>query len=135
MQLRLDTIYMPEHSPWDVPAYRYDVVVSGAKAGTISFRVGENERLVRFAGHIGFGIEEPFRGHRLAGRAIRQLLPLADSYGINPIWLGCNPDNLSSMAVMKWLGATYIETVDIPPDYERYYARGERKKRRYRLDF
>lgn len=39
------------------------------------------------------------------------------------------------MRVMDWLGATYIETVDIPPDYKRYYARGERTKRRYRLDF
>jgi predicted acetyltransferase len=135
MHLRLDTIYMPADSPWGVPAYRYDVVVSGAKAGTISLRVSDDDRLVRFAGHIGFGIDALFRGHRLAGRAVRQLLPLAESYRLKPLWLGCNPDNFASMQVMNWLGASYVETVDIPPDYERYYARGERQKRRYRLDF
>lgn len=135
MHLRLNTVYMSANSPWGVPAYRYDVVVCGAKAGTISLRVSDDDQLVRIAGHIGFGIDERFRGRRLAGRAVRQLLPLADSHHLKPLWLGCNPDNFSSMKVMNWLGATYTETVNIPPDYERYYARGERQKRRYRLDF
>lgn len=75
MQLRLDEIYEPMDSPWAVPAYRFDVVADGVKAGTISFRIGDNDRLVRFAGQIGFGIDTPFRGRRLAGRAVRLLLP------------------------------------------------------------
>ena len=122
-------------SPWAVPAYRFDVVADGVKAGTISFRVGDNDRLVRFAGQIGFGIDTPFRGRRLAGRAVRLLLPLAASYELRPLWLACNPDNIPSMKVMEWLGANYVETVDLPPDYDRYYSRGERKKRRYRFDY
>lgn len=135
LHLRLDEIYSPTGSPWAVPAYRFDVMVGDERAGTISLRVGDNERLVRFAGHVGFGIDEALRGNRRAGRAVRLLLPLARSHCLQPLWLSCNPDNAASIRVMEWLGATYVETVDLPPDYDRYYARGERQKRRYRLEY
>jgi predicted acetyltransferase len=135
LELRIDKVYGYSDSPWAVPAYRFDVLAEGRKAGTISLRVSDADRLIRYAGHIGFGIDEIFRGRRLAGRAVRLLLPLSANYGINPLWLSCNPDNLASMQVMNWLGATYVETIDLPPDYDRYYSRGERQKRRYRLDY
>lgn len=135
LRLDFDRAYETADSPWAVPAFRFDIVADRQKAGTISFRIGNDNRLLRFAGHIGFGVDEPFRGRRLAGRAVKLLYPLAKSYGLNPLWLLCNPDNFSSMRVMEWLGAVYVETIDMPPDYERYYSRGERQKRRYRLDF
>jgi tagatose 1,6-diphosphate aldolase len=135
LQLEVDQLYTAANSPWSVPAYRFEIVHEGQKAGTISLRVSNEERLVRVAGHIGFGISEQFRGRRLAGRAVRRLLPLAAHYRLNPLWLSCNPDNLASMQVMNWLGAIYVETVDLPPDDTRYYPRGERQKRRYRLDY
>jgi predicted acetyltransferase len=135
VQLRIDEVYQFFDSPWEVPAYRFTVLEKGQKAGTISFRVSQDDRLVRYAGNIGFGIDENFRGRRLAGKAVKLLLPLGSSYALKPLWLGCNPDNFASMQVMNWLGATYVETIDLPPDYERYYSRGERRKRRYRLDY
>jgi predicted acetyltransferase len=135
VQLQIVEVYQSPDSPWEVPAYRFNILEKDQKAGTISFRVSGNERLVRYAGHIGFGIDEKFRGRRLAGNAVKLILPLSASYGIKPLWLGCNPDNFASMQVMSWLGATYVETIDLPPDYERYYSLGERQKRRYRLDY
>ncbi len=135
MQLALERIYEADRSPWSVPAYRFDILAEQYRAGTLSLRVGDDERLVRFAGQVGFGVDEQFRGRRLAGRAVRLLLPLAASHGLNPLWLSCNPDNAASMGVMRWLDVKYVETVDLPPDYDRYYSRGERQKRRYRLDY
>jgi predicted acetyltransferase len=135
LMLWLDQIYTSDESPWAVPAYRFNVMAGDLRAGTISLRVGDDERLVRYAGHVGFGIDEEFRGNRLAGRAVRLLLPLACSHGLRPLWLGCNPDNAASIRVMEWLGATYVETVDLPPDYDRYYSRGERQKRRFKLEY
>lgn len=135
LQLTLDAIYPPEGSPWAVPAYRFHVVVNDVIAGTISLRVGMNERLVRYAGHVGFSVMPEFRGRRLAGRSVGLLLPLAKRHGLQPLWLSCNPDNQGSRRVMAWLGATYVETVDLPADYDRYTSRGERQKERYRLDF
>lgn len=132
LQLTLDAIYTPEGSPWAVPAYRFHVVVNDVIAGTISLRVGMNERLVRYAGHVGFSVMPEFRGRRLAGRSVGLLLPLAKRHGLQPLWLSCNPDNQGSRRVMAWLGATYVETVDLPADYDRYTSRGERQKERYR---
>lgn len=120
LELKVDQIYAAADSPWAVPAYRFDIFCEGRQAGTISFRVSDDDRLLRFAGQIGFGVSEPFRGRRLAGRAVRRLLPLAASHHLKPLWLLCNPDNLQSMQVMNWLGAAYVETVDLPPDYTRY---------------
>ena len=135
LRLRVDQIYDPDTSPWAVPAYRFDMLVGEDRAGTISLRAGDDARLLRYAGHIGFSVEPAFRGRRLAGRAARLLLPLAASHDLRPLWLHCSPDNRASMAVMAWLGATYVETVAMAPDYHRYYDRGMRHTRRYRLEY
>lgn len=133
LTLGLDVIYESDTSPWMAPAYRFDMLVQGAKVGTISLRVGDDERLVRYAGHVGYSVDEPWRGRRLAERATRLLLPLARAHGLDPLWIGCNPDNAPSRRTLERLGATFFETVALPPDYVRYYSRGEREKCRYRL--
>lgn len=133
LRLGLDTIYQPDGSPWMVPAYRFDMLVHGTKVGTISLRVGDNERLVRYAGHVGYAVDEPWRGRRLAERATRLLFPLAKAHGLDPLWIGCNPDNAASRRTLERLGATLVEVVALPPDYDRYYSRGEREKCRFRL--
>lgn len=135
LRLELDRIYALADSPWMAPAYRFHMVVNGQRVGTISLRVGFDERLIRYAGQIGFGVEPKFRGRRYAGRAVQMLLPLADSHGLQPLWLGCNPDNDASKRAMRWLGAKWLETVDLPDDYHRYRDRGELQKERYRLDY
>lgn len=134
LTLSLDTFYEPDGSPWMVPAYRFDMLVRGTKVGTISLRIGDNERLVRYAGHVGYSVDEPWRGDHLAERATRLLLPLAKAHDLDPLWIGCNPDNAASRRTLERLGAIFVEVVPIPPDYDRYYSRGEREKCRYRLD-
>lgn len=134
LRLGLDTIYQPDGSPRMVPAYRFDMLVDGQKVGTISLRVGDNERLVRYAGHVGYSVDEPWRGRHLAERATRLLLPLAQAHGLDPLWIGCNPDNIASRRTLERLGAEFVEVVPLPPNYDRYYSRGEREKCRYRLD-
>ena len=86
-----------------------------------------------YAGHIGYNVVRKHRGHRYAARACKLLLPLAASHGLKTIWITCNPDNLASRRTCEILGATMVEIVDIPTDCE-MYARGERRKCRYRLD-
>jgi predicted acetyltransferase len=120
-------------SPWKVPAYRFDMMIDRARAGTVSLRVGNEPRLVLYAGHVGYAVEPAWRGRHLAGRAVRLLYPLARAHGFDVLWATCTPDNLASRRTLERLGAIYVETVPIPPDYESY-ARGEREKCRYRLD-
>jgi predicted acetyltransferase len=131
--LEFDQIYDREGSPWGVAAYRFHILFQGERAGTISLRVGSDERLVQYAGQIGFGVAPPFRGHRLAELATRLLLPLAREHGLAALWITCNPANTASLRTLERLGAVYVETVPLPEDYDSY-AQGEREKCRFRLD-
>jgi tagatose 1,6-diphosphate aldolase len=116
-----------------VPAYRFEMLVEECPAGTIRLRLGTDEWLTRFAGQTGFCVNAIYRGRRLAGRSVRLVKPLAAEHGLGPIWLTCNPDNHASKRVMLWLGATLVEIVNLPSDYDAY-ARGEWKEERYRLE-
>ncbi len=69
-----------------VPAYRFDLRVGGLVAGSASLRVGHTPYLERYAGHIGYGVEYPFRGHRYAARACRLMFPLARHHRMTTLW-------------------------------------------------
>ena len=132
VRLSLDRLQEPDGSRWSVPAYHFDIRFGEVRGGTISLRVGDHERLVRYAGQVGFAVDPPCRGHRLAERATRLLLPLARSHGLDPLWITSNPDNAASRHTLERLGAIFVEQVDLPGDYDGY-ARGERLKCRFRL--
>jgi predicted acetyltransferase len=132
LTLALAKVFRVGNSPWKVPAYRFDMMVDGSRAGTVSLRIGDERHLVFYAGHIGYAVEPAWRGQRLAARAVGLLMPLARAHGFDNLWATCTPENLASRRTLELLGAVYVETVPIPVDYESY-ARGEREKCRYRL--
>lgn len=101
--------------------------------GNITLRVGDTDFLTHFAGQIGYGVDEAFRGQRLAARSVRLLLPLARRHGINPLWITCNPDNWASRKTCEIAGGTLVEIVDLPTDCEMYRS-GERQKCRYKFE-
>jgi predicted acetyltransferase len=115
-----------------VPMYRFDIAVEGDRVGSIDFRLGASDFIVRFAGQIGYGIDERHRGHRYASRALRLLPPLARAHHMSPLWITCNPDNLASRRTCELAGAELVEIVDLPRDCD-MYAKGDRQKCRYRL--
>ena len=99
-------------SIWHTPTYRFEVRQGGRPVGYLNLRVGD-ERRVRFVGHIGYGVDEPFRGRGLAGRAVRLVLPLAGACGIDPVWVTCGPDNPASRRTLERLGAELVEIVAV----------------------
>lgn len=101
-------------------------------AGTISLRIGDTEDLRRYLGHIGYGVHPPARGRHLSERACRLVLPLARSHGLHEVWITANPDNYPSRRTCERLGATLVDTVDLPFGHP-LYLRGDRQKCRYRL--
>jgi tagatose 1,6-diphosphate aldolase len=117
------------------PSYTFSMihVPTGRKMGSISLRVGHSRHLTHYAGHIGYGVDEEFRGHRYAARSCRLLLPLAKAHGLDPLWITVNPDNLPSRRTCEILGADMVEIVDLPPD-SNMYQQGERQKCRYKVD-
>jgi len=101
--------------------------------GEIQLRVGSDENLQRFAGHLGYTVEESARGQRLASRAIRLLTPLAKRHGLTELWITCSPENAASRRTCELAGGVLVETVDLPAESD-MYARGERRKCRYQID-
>lgn len=122
-----------------VPAYYFWMRVRDAFepalsiVGGIGLRVGHTRNLEMYMGHIGYTVHPPARGHGYARRAVRLLLPLARRLGISPLWITCNPENIASRRTCESAGGRLIEIVDLPEDHPAY-ARGERRKCRYRFD-
>ena len=106
---------------------------SAGEVGNIELRIGDTDYIHLYAGHIGYRVHPPYRGHRFAARSCRLLIPLARKHGMHTIWITCNPDNFASRRTCELAGAQFVEIVDLPPDLD-MYREGERQKCRYRLD-
>lgn len=105
---------------------------NGAEAGNINLRLGWDDNLTLYAGHIGYGVHEAFRGYRFAARSVLLLRALARLHGFCHLWITCDPDNIASRRACERAGAAWVETIAVPGNSV-YYARGIREKCRYRL--
>jgi tagatose 1,6-diphosphate aldolase len=118
-----------------VPTYTFRMVhtATGEELGGINLRVGSTRHLEMFAGHIGYSVHAPHRGHRYAARSVRLLLPLAWRLGLDPLWITCDPENLASRRTLELAGARFVEIVDVAADCA-IHKNGHPRKCRYRLD-
>lgn len=118
-----------------VPDYEFHICLAGQnrEIGRVVLKVGDTDRIVRYAGHVGYRVAPEHRGHRYAARACRLLEPLARSLGLETLWITCDPDNAASRRTCELAGARFVDIVDLPEDTD-MYQRGERQKCRYRLD-
>lgn len=124
----------PPKLPHDaLPVYSFNVVVhaTGSLAGGVRLRVGYTDDTVRYYGHIGYTIDEAYRGRRYAVRACRLIQPVIIDHGLDVVWITCNPDNWASRKTCEHLGCELIEIVQVPPANP-MYLRGDREKCRYR---
>ncbi|HVT89597.1 MAG TPA: GNAT family N-acetyltransferase [Tepidisphaeraceae bacterium] len=124
-----------------VPSYHFWMrlhPISGVEppvqiAGGINLRVGDNEDLHMYAGHIGYNVYPPARGRHYAERACRLLFTVARMHRMKRIWITCNPDNWPSRRTCERLGGTLVGIVPVPPEHP-LYLRGEHEKCRYWID-
>ena len=128
-----------ETSPADpkknyVPAYKFEMrdLVSGDKMGFIDLRIGNNENIY-YGGHIGYGVDEPYRGNRYAARSILLLIPFVKKHNPSSFYITCDPDNIASRKSIERAGGVLEETVDIP-EHNEMYKQGKRTECRYRFD-
>src|SRR5580698_6562757 len=132
--LHLELVDFSPHTIHHVPTYHFRMidVKTEEEAGSINLRLGWDENLRLYAGHVGYGVFEAYRGRRYAARSVMLLKPLAKQHGFTEIWITCNPENTASRRSCELAGAEWVETVDLP-ETSQYYARGIRQKCRYRL--
>ena len=113
-----------------LPFYHFRILTADDKdVGHINFRFGDTEHVRLYAGHIGFEINEAFRGRRLAFQACRAIAPFIRSFYTTVI-ITSDPDNLACVRTIERLGATFVDEVIVPP-HDPQYQRGSRRKKRY----
>jgi predicted acetyltransferase len=123
----------PDNKRGYVPAYEFTVrlPVIHTPVGRINLRIGNTEHVIKYGGHIGYGIEEKYRDHHYAVKACRLIKQVALDHGLDTLWITCNPDNYPSRRTLEILGCKLVEIIDLPEDLD-MYKRGERQVCRYR---
>ena len=131
--LRLDrTCDAQPEKDW-VPAYYFSICLpDGTKIGQCDLRIGHNERL-HIGGNIGYGIDEPYRGHHYAAKACELLLKLARKHDLEYVIITCDPDNIASSRTCQLAGGQYLETTAVP-EWHNMYDEGKRQVMVYRFD-
>lgn len=101
-----------------IPFYWYDILLNatGEVVGKISIRIGDNYHSY-YNGHIGYEIDEPYRGHGYALTACKMVLPVAKFHGMTRLTLTCDEDNVASYKTIEKLGGQLLEIVTPPRDY------------------
>lgn len=116
-----------------LPAYYFDICLPDRTTiGQCDLRIGHNEKTY-IGGNIGYGIEEPYRGHRYAAKACELLFRQARKHGMDYLIITCVPDNFASARTCEIAGWRYLETAAVPPDNE-MYAEGKRAVKIFRFD-
>lgn len=118
----------------EIPYYWYEIVPKtlNKPVGKISIRLGNNYHSY-YNGHIGYEVDEEYRGHGFSYQAAKMVLPVAKAYGMEHIYLVCDEDNVASYKTIEKLGAEIVELVVPPKDYFGWYE-GIPVQRIYKLE-
>ncbi len=114
-----------------IDCYAFDIHPSGSRAyaGYVSVRIGESPELY-YLGHVGYRVEEGYRGMHFALRACRLLEERLRRMGMTSLVITNDPDNLASRKTCEALGCVLERTMAVPAEY-RYIVNGSRAKCRY----
>ena len=133
IRLRLDRTCDAQPEKHWVPAYYFSICLpDGTRIGQCDLRIGHNERLY-IGGNIGYGIDEPYRGHHYAAKACELLLKLAQRHDLKYVIITCDPDNIASSRTCQLAGGQYQETAAVP-EWHNMYDEGKRRVLVYRFD-
>ncbi len=99
------------------------------KIGYISLRLGESKGLY-YLGHIGYRIDEPFRGHGYAAQACRLLTPVMQQEGLLSVVITTDTDNWASRRTCENIGCVLESVVPVPEEF-RILCSGSTAKCRY----
>lgn len=114
-----------ENTAYDgIPTIYYDVVLHGTdiKIGSIDLRLKMNDYMYYY-GHIGYDVIKKYRGNNYSYYACKLLFQIAkEKYGLDELYITCNPDNIASYKTLKKLGGELIEVAQVPPGHVLYRA-------------
>lgn len=118
-----------------VPSYEFNILLPEKHdpIGRIGLRIGNTKLIIMYVGHIGFEIQEEYRGHRYAMKACNIIKRVAIDHCLKTLWINCSSENYPARRTCELLGCEFVEIVDLP-EYTVMYQRGDRQACRYRWD-
>ena len=87
--------------------------------GRITLRHELTDALFTWGGHIGYAVRPSARRRGHASAALRAMLVVADSRGIDPVLVTCDVDNVASRRVIERAGGEYE---DVREGKRRYWV-------------
>lgn len=111
-----------------VPAYYFLICdKQGNPMGRCDLRVGYNDNLY-YGGHIGYAVDETYRGRHYAAKACKLLFELAKKHGMEYLYITCDPDNLPSRKTCEYLKGELLEIAELPEDNDMRVRDGDIEK-------
>lgn len=115
----------PKENGWGT-SFIYDIVADQKVVGRCDLRIGSGTT-IDLAGHIGYAVYLPYRGHHYAAKACLLLFKQAKHLGLNEVLITCNTDNIASYKTCEVAGCEFVTTKIVPVDHE-LYLQGDREK-------
>ena len=118
IDLKLKERFGPDRSVGSDESLVYGMYLSGTREmiGYVSLRLGESPGLY-YLGHIGYRVEEGYRGHGFAAKAVMMLLPVMRRLGLRTVVITTDPDNAPSRRTCERLGCVLERVTPVPPKY------------------
>lgn len=116
-----------------VPAYMFNIFLLDTDEiiGDVDIRIGYTDDLVWYGGHVGYKIDEPFRGHGFAMQACKLIKKVAQDHGMDVLWITCDENNNASIRTLEKIGCKKIGLIDLPRNHDLYQI-GQRRVWRFR---
>ncbi|MBR6524510.1 MAG: GNAT family N-acetyltransferase [Clostridia bacterium] len=129
-EIKLVVARLAEENPqrnW-VPAYHFHICdLQGKVMGACDLRIGYTEGLY-YGGHIGYSVNEEYRGHHYAAKACKLLFSLAQKHEMSFVYITCNPENWASRKTCEYLQGELLGIVELPEDNDMRLNEGESRK-------
>ena len=104
------------------PEYKFHILLhqSLIAIGHINLRLGSSDKIIKYIGHIGYGIDASYRGHNYAKKACMIIRSVALQHGMKKLIITCNPTNYASRKTCENLGAKLIDIIEVPKTSDAY---------------
>lgn len=114
------------------PEYRFNILLHSTDTiiGHINVRIGDDESLEYYYGHIGYGIDESYRGNQYSVKACKLAKQVLLDNSVKRVIITCDPENKASRKTCERIGAVLLDVIEIPEDSEAY-SEDESQKCRY----
>lgn len=107
----------------ECPHYSFFIMLGNKRIGVCSLSLGYHE-MTPIHGHIGYTIDEGYRGYGYSYYALQMILNLAREHGYERVLMTSDPKNLSSINSILKVGGKLIKEAFLVPKDHIYYVLG-----------